>query len=191
MAKVVVKKNVKKIKRKFPVEIKAPESFNSKTLGKTHTTDLSTFIGKSIKMNLMYITGNIKNQNVRLVFKVNEVHAGVAKTDVVSYSQIPYYLNRFVKKGSDLVEDSFVCETKDGKEVLVKPFVITKKNTSSMILTSVRLKVKELILADVKTKTAEEFLTSVVYSKVQTAFRNEVKKIFPVKAFEFKKVVIQ
>lgn len=191
MAKVVVKKSIKKIKRKFPVEVKAPESFNSMSLGISNTTDLTTFVGKSIKMNLMYITGNVKNQNVRLTFKVNDVHSGVAKTEVISYSQIPYYLNRFVKKGSDLVEDSFVCTSKDGKEILVKPFIITKKNASAMILTSIREKVKEIIFAEASTKTAEEFLVSVVHSKVQTAFRNEVKKIFPVKAFEFKKVIIQ
>jgi ribosomal protein S3AE len=191
MAKVVVKKNVKKAKRKFPVTIKAPDSFKSVDLGKSQVTDLNSLIGKSIKINLMYVTKSIKNQNVRLVFKVNAVNSGVANTEIVSYSQIPYYLNRFVKAGSDLIEDSFVCESKDGRKLRVKPFVITKKNTSGMALSAVREKVKEIISKDASTMSAEEFIVAVTSGKVQVGFRNEAKKIFPLKAFEFRKVVIE
>lgn len=191
MAKVVVKKNVKKAKRKFPVTIKAPESYNSIVLGNSQVTDLNSLIGKSVKINLMYVTKSIKNQNVRLVFKVNEVHSGVANTEIVSYSQIPYYLNRFVKAGSDLIEDSFVCESKDGKKLRVKPFVITKKNTSGMALSAVREKVKEIISKEAMSMSGEEFIVAVTSGKVQVGFRNEAKKIFPLKAFEFRKVVIE
>jgi ribosomal protein S3AE len=191
MAKVVVKKAAKKVKRKFPVEIKASESFNSIVLGKSEVSDLTTLPGKTIKVNLMYVTGNIKNQNVRLVFRINDVHAGVAKSEIVSYQQIPYYLNRFVKSGSDLVEDSFVAVSKDGKNVRIKPFAITKMNTSGMVLTSLRNKIQEVIIADVLTKTAEDFISGVTYGKVQTGYRNEVKKVFPLKAFEFKKIIIE
>ena len=122
MAKVVVKSKVKKAKRKFPVEIKAPEFLNSVTLGHSEVTDLNALVGKTSKMNLMYITGNVKNQNVRLTFGITEASSGLAKTTVKSYEQIPYYLGRFVKKGSDLVEDSVVSTTKDGQNVRVKPF---------------------------------------------------------------------
>ncbi len=191
MAKVVVKSKVKKVKRKFPVEIIAPEAFNKVSLGKSETTDLKTFVGKSIKLNLMYITKSIKNQNIRLVFKVTEVSSGKALTELQSYTQIPYYLNRFVKSGSDLVEDSFTCESKDKKKLRVKPFVITKSNASQITLNAIRDKVKELITNEAKSKTAEEFIYAVTTGKVQLSFRNEAKKIFPLKAFEFKKISIE
>ena len=188
MAKVVVKSKVKKVKRKFPVELKAPEVFNNISLGKTQTTDLKTFVGKSVKMNLMYVTKSVKNQNVRMLFKVTDVDSGVAKTQVISYEQIAYYLRRFVKAGSDLVEDSFICKSKDGKNVRVKPFVVTKKSTSSMIIADLRQKIKELIEKDVASVSAEEYIHNVAMGKVQLGYRNEIKKIFPLKAFEFKKV---
>lgn len=191
MAKVVVKSKVKKVKRKFPVQVKAPEAFNSVSLGHSSVTDLASFVGKTLKINLMYVTKNVRNQNVRLAFKVSEVNSGVASTEVVSYEQIPYYLNRFVKTGSDLVNDSVVCTSRDGKKLRVKPFMITKKNTSGMVLSSVRAKARELIEKDVASKTAEEFIHSVTTGKIQIGFRNEIKKIFPLKAFEFKKVVVE
>lgn len=191
MAKVVVKSKVKKIKRKFPVEIKAPEVFGSVSLGKSQTTDLKLFVGKTVKMNLMYVTKSVKNQNVRIFFRVNEVSSGVAKTEVLGYEQIAYYLKRFVKAGSDLVEDSFVVMSKDGKKLRVKPFIVTKKNASAMILADIRQKVRELIEKDVTETEAQNYIYDVSNGKVQLGYRNEVKKLFPLKAFEFRMVVIE
>lgn len=191
MAKVVVKAKVKKVKRKFPVEVKGPAVFNSVSLGHSNVTDLSKFVGNTLKINLMYVTKNVRNQNVRLTFQVKEVNSGVATSEVISYEQIPYYLNRFIKAGSDLITDSFVCKSSDGKDVRIKPFIITRKNTSGMILSSIRDKVIEIISKEVADKTGEEFIHAVSMGKVQVGFRNEIKKIFPLKTFEFKKVVLE
>ena len=188
MAKVVVKTKVKKLKRKFPVEIKAPEYLNSVSLGKSEVTDLNALVGKTTKLNMMYVSGNVKNQNIRLVFKVIEVSSGLAKTEVSAYYQIPYYLSRFVKAGSDLVEDSFVVVSKDGKTVKIQPFVVTKMNASAMIASAIRAAIKEIVTKDITSKTYDEFMASVIAGKVQTGYRNEIKKIFPLKTFEFREV---
>ncbi len=188
MAKVVVKSKVKKVKRKFPVELVAPDYLGSKKLGSSKVTDLNNLVGKSVKMSLMYITGSMKNQNVRLTFKVNEVSSGVGKTHVITYSQVPYYLGRFVKTGSDLIEDSFVVESKDGVKIRVKPFIVTKNIVSAMIATSIRLKVRELLTKEISNNNADDFMHSVIMSKLQNLFRSEIKKISPIKTFEFRKV---
>jgi len=151
---------------------------------------LSALVGKTSKVNLMYITGSLKNQNVRLVFKISEVASGLAKTVISSYAQIPYYLGRFVKAGSDLIEDSFVVTSKDGVEIRLKPFIVTKMNTSKMIVSTVRLNAREIIKKEVASKTANEFFSSVISGKVQNGFRSELKKVFPIKSFEFRRVEV-
>lgn len=188
MAKVVVKQKAKKVKRKFPVEVVAPEYLNSYVLGKSEVTDLGSLTEKTAKVNLMYITGNVKNQNVRLKFKVSEVSSGLAKTQVTAYEQIPYYLGRFVRKGSNLIEDSFSATTKDGIKVRVKPFIVTKIIASRLVITLVRKKANEVISKEIESRTYDEFMSSVISGRVQTGFRNEVKKIFPIKVFEFRKI---
>jgi len=188
MAKVVVKSKSKKTKKKFPVEIVAPEFLDSVVLGTSNVSDLDGLVGKATKMNLMYVTGSVKNQNIRLTFRVEDVASGRAVTQVDAYEQIPYYLGRFLKKGSDLVEDSFVVETKDGVKVRVKPFVVTKRSTSQLVLSSIRAKTRELVEAEVAEKKYEEFISSIVSGSVQSSFRNEIRKIYPLKTFEFRKV---
>lgn len=188
MAKVVVKSKVKKTKKKFPVEIRAPEYLNNYLLGNSQVTDLNSLVGKTAKINLMYITGNVKNQNVRLTFSVNEVNSGLAKTIVTKYDQIPYYLGRFVRKGSDLIEDSFEVTTKDSRVVTIKPFIVTKMNTSGLILSQIRKNLRELVEKDAKESVYDEFISSIIGGRIQNGYRTELKKIFPLKALEFKKV---
>lgn len=187
MAKVVVKSKVKKVKRKFPVKVQAPEYLSSVELGESSVTDLNSVVGKTSKMNMMYVTGNVKNQNIRLTFKITEVNSGLAKTTVSVYEQIPYYLGRFVKKGSDLVEDSFTVKSKDGLSVRVKPFIVTKQNTSTMVLSSIRLKFREVAKKEFESISYDEIMSSIISGKYQNVFRNELKKVFPLKVFEFKK----
>jgi ribosomal protein S3AE len=188
MAKVVVKSKVKKVKRKYPVEIVAPEYLESVKLGKSQTVDLQAFLGKAIKINMMYVTGNVKNQNIRLTFRVVEVDSGKALTVLSKYEQIPYYLGRFIKAGSNLIEDSYEFESKDKKKILIKPMMVTKNKVSRTVLSSLRLKSRELFQKEISSKTYDEFIASLIGAKVQNSFRNELKKIFPLKTFEFKKV---
>lgn len=187
MAKVVVKKQTKKLKRKFPVEFIAPEVFNSKSLGNTNVTDLNATIGKTIKMNMMYIADSVKYQNVRLTFKVVDVDSGKAKTQICAYEQIPYYLSRFVKKGSDLVELNVDVETKDNMELLTKLFIVTRDNVSQLVLTEIRAKAQEIVKREAQSSSYEDFMSNVVYGKLQQNLRSELKKITPIKVFEFRK----
>jgi ribosomal protein S3AE len=191
MAKVVVKSKVKKAKRKFPVEFKAPEYLNSVSLGSSNVTDLNGLIGKTIKMNLMYLTGNVKNQNVRLEFVVTEVTSGVAKTIVKKYSQVSYFLRRFVKANSDLVEDSVVFTTKDGKLVRVKPFMVTKSKTTALVQTSLRQEFRKQMAEELAQMTYDEVMNAVLGGRFNVLFKNNLKKILPLKAFEFKSVELE
>lgn len=188
MAKVVVKSKVKKAKKKFPVKIVAPEYLNSVSLGSSQVTDLTSLVGKTSKINLMYVSGNIKNQNIRLTFRIVDVASGLANTQVSVYEQIPYYLGRFVKKGSDLVEDSFESTSKDGLTVRVKPFIVTKQNASDLALSLLRKTTRDLIAKELSDMTYDEFISGVINGKIQNILRNELKKILPLKSFEFRKV---
>lgn len=188
MAKVVVKTKAKKVKKKYPVDIVAPDYLNSVKLSSSKVSDLNSLVGMSTKINMMYVTGNVKNQNVRLTFKITQVNSGLAKTEVKTYEQIPYYLGRFVKKGSDLIDDSFVCKSKDNYVIRVKPFIVTKMNTSILTKSLLQAKTREYISKQAQSSSYGEFMGAVIQGRIQIALRNELKKIFPLKALEFRKV---
>lgn len=190
MAKVIVKQKTKKVKKKYPVEFVAPELFNSKSLGNARVSDLGNIVGKTIAMNMMYVAESVKFQNIRLTFKVSSVDSGKAQTHIQKYEQVPYYLSRFIKKDSDLVEINESVVTKDGVELVVKMFIVTKSRVSHLVLTQIREKSCELIKTECANITYENLMSNIVYSKIQQGLRNELKKITPLKVFEFKKVEV-
>jgi small subunit ribosomal protein S3Ae len=188
MAKIVVKSKVKKAKRKFPVDIVAPEFLNSAKLGSSQVSDLNSLVGKTSKINLMYISNNVKNQNVRLTFVVSEVASGLAKTQVKKYEQIPYYLGRFVKAGSSLVEDSITLVSKDGKKLRVKPFIVTKLKSTALTADLLRSNTKKILAKELEEKTYDEFMSSVINGNIQLSLRNSLKKFYPLKTLELRRV---
>ncbi|NQZ84463.1 MAG: hypothetical protein HRU03_01975 [Nanoarchaeales archaeon] len=191
MAKIAIKSKVKKVKRKFPVEIVAPEFLNSKKIGSSMVTDLNKLVGKTTKLSMMYITGSVKNQNVRLTFKITEVASGLAKTQLSNYQQIPYYLGRHIKTTTNLVEDSFVVTSKDGLNVRIKPFIVTKQAASGLVKSVIRNQTKKIIAEELANKTYDQFMNEVIGGKIQVGFRNTLKAILPLKAFEFKKITLE
>ena len=190
MAKIAVKTKVKKVKKKFPVEVRGPEFLGSPKIGKTEATDLDNFVGRTTKLNLMYVTNNVKNQNVKVTFKVYEASSGLAKTKVKEYEHISYFLGRFLKSGSSLIEDSFKVSLKEGAELILKPFIVTKGKASSQLVSDVREKARELLREVAKGYDDSGFFQAVINYQIQNQVREEVKKLFPLKTFEFKKVVL-
>ena len=188
MAKVIVKKAIKKVKRKFPIEILSPENFNRKVLGNTEVINTANLLGKKIKMNLMYLTDKIRNQNITLTFKIDKVESDKATTKVVKYEQVSYYLSRNLKKGCSLIEDSFEVKSKDNVSFKIKPFVVTRNYISLLVKRNLRKEVQKLILEYVSEVDSKTLFQDIVSEKLQISVKSEIKKITQIKTFEFKKL---
>ena len=174
MAKIVVKNKVRKVKRKFQIETFSPEFLKKVSLGKSQITDIRTFVGKTIKMNLMYLTGKMRSQNIRLTFRVDKVESEKAQTHVCNYEYVSYNLKRFLKKDSDLIEDSFKVETSDKREITIKPFMVTKNKASSMVKTKLRTQAKEELINYIKTISASKVFEESLNEKLQIKIRNDI-----------------
>ncbi len=190
MAKVVVKTKIKKVKKKFPVEFIAPAFLNSKTLGMGEITNLADLSSKTIKLNMMYVTGNMKNQHIRLKFRVSEIETKRAKTKLCEYEYIPYYLKRNIKKDITIVEDRFIVISKDNEEIIIKPFLITKTKISALKRKNICFELIEFVETFCKTNSTDEIFAEVLYDKMQLKLKNILKKIVPLKVLEFKKVTV-
>ena len=120
----------KKNKKKIWFEIIAPKTFKEVSLGNTLAYSLDEIKGRSIKVNLMKVTSNMKNQNVNVTFIINETRDNKGYTELVSYVFVPSSIKRLVRRGKSRVDDSFVCRTKDGKTIRVKSLMITRSITT-------------------------------------------------------------
>ena len=189
--KVVIKSKQKTAKKKFLVEIMAPEIFGKIKLGKSSFTDLKNVVGKVIKMNLMYVLGSSRNQNIRVRFILSDVDNGVCRTEIKEYEHISYFLTKQLKSGSTLVEDTINLTSKDGKEFVIKPFLVFKNQISSLTKTAIRKKIQEHLKEESLKVNFDSFVLNVINNQVQIELKNLIRNISLAKVMEFKKITLK
>lgn len=135
---------------------------------------LSDFNGKSIKIDL---TNELRGKGVELRFKISADEEN-SSMELKELNLFGSYIRRMVRKGTDYVEDSFQVKCKD-TEVIIKPFLITRKKVSREVKGSLRKVSKEFIIEYVKDKTFENIALDLVNNKLQKELSLKLKKVYP------------
>jgi len=187
------KKPTKKLvkKKKIWFTIIAPKSFREVVLGETPAFDGQDIIGKIVKVNLMNIVRDPKKQNTNILFKITNVEGTQARTTIYGYEIIPSSIKRLVKRRRGKIDDSFVCETKDKMLIGIKPMVITNGRTQNTVLTNIRKKIRHVASKYLLTLTYEQFINELISGRFQGKLKEEIKKVYPARIIEIKKVKIQ
>ena len=173
-----------KIIRKKWLPMKASKFFDSEPLGECYVTDAQQLLGRTVTANLANLTGDIRQQSVTLKFIVNSLDGEVGVADVIGYEMAPPAVRRIVRRGSDRLDESFICEASDGQKVRIKPMIITKTVTNSAVHSALRNALAGIVVKLVKQHTFESLINEIITSKLQMAVKTELKKIYPLKAVE-------
>jgi len=181
----------KKAKKKKWFPIIAPESFQSKIIGEVLLEDASVLMNRSVKVNMMQLMGDMKKQNVNVMFRVNDVKDGKAFTQAVKFEVSAFSLKRLAKREKDKLSDSFVIKTADGKLVRLKSVMITNAMTNGAVLATLiktcRAVCKELIN---KIK-FEQLIIDLVTYKFQKEVRESLHKVYPLRNFDIKMLALE
>jgi ribosomal protein S3AE len=145
-----------------------------------------SFKGKHVKYDL---TNSLKGKGLEIKFVVEEKD-GKISTKVKQAYLHGFYIRRMLRKGTDYVEDSFLAECKDNR-IRIKPFMITRKRVSRIVLKGLRNKAKEEIEKYVKGKSFEMIVKDVMDGKLQKDITPALKKIYPLGLVEIKFVGIE
>lgn len=178
--------------RKVWVEIYAPQRiFNEKILGETpvYRDNIENVIGRTVDLNLAFITGNFKYQNYKVIFRINKVVGTKATTEIKELSLYDVYVRRLTRKGTSKIDDSFVTETADGIKVRIKPLVITRFKAHRKQKTAIRLTYRQYLLEKAKTLTFEDLIEKTINYELQNEIKPVLNKIFPVDKVEIRKIV--
>ncbi len=177
-----------KILKKSWYPIVATKSFDSTYLGESYVADPSLMAERTLTVNLANLTGDIRQQGINLQFRISEIEDGKGIAKVIGYEASPAQLRRLIRRGVERLDDSIVCETSEGEAVQVKPFAVTRTPASKPKLSTVRKMLREELSKELKTKTFDDIIKLVISNKLQTSLKGSVKKIFPLKALEIRKL---
>lgn len=182
---------LKKQKKKKWCPIIAPAMFNNKVIGESLLDDASMLMNRHITVNMMQLNGDMKRQNVSIMFKVTDVKEGKGLTDAVKYEISSSSLRRLAKRDKDKLSDSFVVKTADDKLVRIKPLMITnnltKGSVSAALIKDCRAVCKELVN---KIK-FEQLISDLVMNKFQREVKELLHKTYPLRTFEVRMLSIE
>ncbi len=170
-----------KIKKKLWYRIIAPQIFGQKEIGETYLSSPEDALGRSMKINLKDLTGNVKDQNIYIDFKVDKIDGSVLKTIVKGYQLAATHVKKMVRKNTDRMDDYFLFKSKDGKEVVIKSIIITSHKTQRSVKKQLRSQLKAFLEKELKENDFVAFVNNLVTRKAQADLRKQLQKVYPLK----------
>lgn len=182
MAKQKKTKKTKKAKiKKRWFQIQAPEIFNKMPIGEAYVTEPELLIGRQVNVNLMNLTRNVRQQNIRVKFSITGFADKVASTEIVRYQMTPASLKRIVRRKISRIDESFVVFTSDNIRIRIKPLVITRSKVQKSVETDLRKVIIAFLTSEVKKQTYVNLIRDIVGNKLQRALAEKLNKIHPVR----------
>jgi len=176
--------------KKVWYEIIAPqEIFNEAVIGETPAYKPEQVIGRTVDLNLAFLTGNFRHQNMKIIFQIYKVSSLKAYADIKEVSLYDAYIRRIVRKGTSRIDDSFEVETKDGTKVRVKPLVVTRYRAHYRQKSAIRKAYKEFLLQKIPEFNYKELVEKVINKEIQSEIFPVLNKIFPVQHVEIRRLV--
>jgi len=190
---VIQKKTEKatKIKKKKWYSIIAPKVFRNVVLGETLITEPKLALNKPITQNLMSLTNDIKKQNININLIVDKVEGDKAYTKLIGYKMIPASIRRLTRRRSIKIELSFVCKTSDNKKVRIKPLIFTRSITKGSITNKINKTTVESLTRAINKMTFDNLVTDLINHRLQSSFKDRLRKIYPLRSFEIKSMEIE
>ncbi|MFT4312118.1 MAG: hypothetical protein ACMXYF_02715 [Candidatus Woesearchaeota archaeon] len=166
-------------KKKKWYELIAPELFARQSIGFSLLADPKSLLGKSVKVNLMNLTKNIKKQHINVTFKVTDIIENKGQTTPVLYEIVPSSIKRLVRSGRDRIDDSFLVKTQDEQYVRIKPLLITRSHEPAALISEARRIAVTTLRESAKEITYEQLFKQIVEGTMQKQLKDAVqKKVF-------------
>lgn len=170
-----------KVKKKKWYTIIAPDLFNKKKIGECPVSDSENLIGKSVKVNLMFLLGEIKKQNINMKFLVQEVKENVGYTIPTYFELSSSIVKKLVRRKKNRLDDSIILQTKDNKKVRIKPFVLTRNRIKGLHETDVRNLIRANLNKIVANTDYMTLFKDVINYSLQKKLKEPINKIVPIK----------
>lgn len=177
-------------KRKKWYEIIAPKIFYEQPIGETISNEPDSVMGRTVSINLMILTKDIKKQNINVSFKVKEVKGLKAYTEFLSYDMVPTSLKRMVRKGKEKIDDSFLATTKDGRVVRIKPLIICRSLVVRSVTTDIKETIRKMTEEILQQIDYDQFVKDIITGKFQRALRAQANKVYPIKTAEIRRMIL-
>jgi small subunit ribosomal protein S3Ae len=189
MSKKVDKMSASKTQKTW-ITVKAPPYFNQVDLPKILASSSEAVLNRRITVSLSDLTGDIRQIQVFLKFRIVDVSGGVARTRFDQLELAREYVRGMVRRGTTKTEIITDVETRDGAKLRVFTIVISKGKVHRSKRTAVRKIGSQILTEKASKSTFDEFTQEIVLGKASAEIFSSARKILSVNALEIRKVKV-
>ena len=135
MSKDQSKKNLSRVnvKKKVWYRIVGPKMFSTDGIGRDLLIFSGRSLGRTVKINLKDISGNVKDQNAYVCFKLDAVGRNCVESFRHRVRTDRNPRQKLVRKNTDRIDDYFALTTKEGKNIVIKTLIITQSKSQRSV----------------------------------------------------------
>ena len=180
---------VSKIKKRW-IPVQASRIFNNQTICDTLIGDPSKAIGKTIPINLMNLTRDMKKQNITITFVIDNITGEKATAQFVAYKMSPASIKKITRRGKDKIDITCKAETSEQSKLILKLLLITRSKTYASVLTSLRKAAVEEFQRVLKGMKQDDMIKAMITNRLQIEIKKKLSKVYPLKTIEIKNLKI-
>ncbi len=185
---MAVGKGVEKWKLKKWFSVHAPEVLGSSVISEIPSADEANVLGRTIKVNMSWITNRAENAFTQVGLKITDVNGVAAHTELKYMEQTYSYLHSLVRRHSSVIYTVDRIKDKDGRDLILKLLVVTLNKATARRSVSIR----KALSAFSKEYAADKSREDIVRGIIDGTFRKEAMKriygICRISRLELKKV---
>lgn len=179
-----------KTKKKVWYKIIAPAVFGKKELGETYLASPDQAINRPLKINLKDLTGNVKDQNAYVSFRIIKWQGTTLETTATGYELTSSFVKRAVRKNCNKCDDYFKLATKDGKKVVMKTLMLTLNKVPRSTRSSLKKQLGKYLQEEAAKSTFDTLVVNLASYKVQSPIKKRLAKIYPLREFAVRMMFI-
>ena len=182
----------KRVKKEW-YTILAPNYFKNKEIGKTLANDPKLLIGRRLTISAIDLTNDLSKYYLKLTFRIVDFDSEkkIAKTEFDQSECLRDYIARMVIRRVtriDVIQDEI---TKDNKKIRVKSIAVLPKRPTSSVKKCVRKRIREIVKEILSNCSLADFVHGILNEEWKKKIANEIRKIYPLRNFEIRKVEVK
>ncbi|MEM4282586.1 MAG: hypothetical protein QXU88_01150 [Candidatus Woesearchaeota archaeon] len=185
-AQEIKKGPVVTLKRKRWYQIIAPKLFNEQKLGEAFVAEPEKLIGRSVVVSMMSLTGEPQKQNINLYFRIKGVEGEKLVTELEGYKISTSALRKVARRGKNKIEESLLVTTKDGKNIRIKPILVTSGKAKGGAIAAIHKSLRSQVAIFAAKLSSEELFSQIISNNFQRTIATSMKKIYPISFSEIK-----
>jgi small subunit ribosomal protein S3Ae len=176
--------------QKIWVPVRAPSAFNQVELPRIMAQSTESILNRRITVSLSDITGDLRQVQVFLKFRIIDVTGGVAKTRFDQLELAREFVRGISRRSTTKTELVSDVETKDGARLRIFIVAVTRGKIHRSKRTAIRKTGQQILETKASQTSFDQFTQEIVLGKAAAEIFAAARKIAGINTLEIRKVKV-